>query len=381
MVERGLSQHTVAAYRRDLNRYLEWLAARDIDDIDQVTPADIAAYQADLASGYDDHRPLAVASVARMVVAVRALHTFAVAESLASGNPAVDISPPRLGKRLPKALSIDQVQRLLDGIDRSTPVGLRDAALLELLYGTGARISEITALDVDDVSRVLDDPGWACGWSARATRNGWCRWAVTPGRRWTPGWSVAGPPCRGRRAQRTGTAAQHPGTAAVQAERLGGHPERPPPRINTDVSPHSLRHSFATHLLDGGADVRVVQELLGHVGHHHQIYTEVTVEHLRGLPQRAPRAGLKRSRYNCVLNPGELRGRLNRVAWPPPAAKDRTTPTMHKVAEFIVGHSKLLLVVFGALTAVCGLLTLLVPINFNLADYVPDDSPSTVAIT
>lgn len=294
MVERGLSQNTVAAYRRDLNRYLEWLAARDIDDIDQVTPADIAAYQADLASGYDDHRPLAVASVARMVVAVRALHTFAVAESLASGNPAVDISPPRLGKRLPKALSIDQVQRLLDGIDRSTPVGLRDAALLELLYGTGARISEVIDLDVDDVSRVLDDPELGLRLVGKGNKE-----RMVPlgsyARQALDAWLVRGRPAIVEAAGRSAPAlllntrgqrlSRQSAWAVIRARAAAAG-------INTDVSPHSLRHSFATHLLDGGADIRVVQELLGHASvTTTQIYTEVTVEHLREVYRSAhPRA-------------------------------------------------------------------------------------------
>ena len=294
VVERGLSANTIAAYRRDLNRYLEWLAAHEIDDIDQVTSADIGSYQGDLASGYDDHPPLAVASVARMVVAVRTLHAFAAAEALASGNAAADITPPKPGKRLPKALSIDEVQRLLDGIDRSTPLGLRDAALLELLYGTGARISEVVVLDVDDVARVLADPEIGLRLVGKGNKQrlvplgSYARGALDA-------WLVRGRPAvvaaaghhepalflntRGRRLSRQSAWA----VVRTRAADAG---------IATEVSPHSLRHSFATHLLDGGADVRVVQELLGHASvTTTQIYTEVTVEHLREVYRSAhPRA-------------------------------------------------------------------------------------------
>lgn len=294
VVERGLSANTIAAYRRDLNRYLEWLAARGIDDIDQVTSADIGAYQADLASGYDAHPPLAVASVARMVVAVRTLHAFAAAELLTVSNAAVDITPPKPGKRLPKALPINEVQLLLDGIDRSTPVGLRDAALLELLYGTGARISEVVILDVDDVARVLGDPELGLRLVGKGNKQ-----RLVPlgsyARDALDAWLVRGRPAviaaaghsepalflntRGRRLSRQSAWA----VIRTRAAQAG---------ITTEISPHSLRHSFATHLLDGGADVRVVQELLGHASvTTTQIYTEVTVDHLREVYRSAhPRA-------------------------------------------------------------------------------------------
>lgn len=293
-VERGLSPNTISAYRRDLSRYAEWLTARGVADIEQVHRADISAYQADLTAGYGDHPALAVASVARMLVAVRALHAFATTESWASQNPAADVSPPRPGKRLPKALSVDQVQHLLDAIDRTTPVGLRDAALLELLYGTGARVSEVASLDVDEVSRVLRDPELGLrllgkgnkerlvplGSYARHALDAWLvrgRPALTQtSRRFTPALLVNS---RGDRLSRQSA------WAIIRARAADAG-------ITDEISPHSLRHSFATHLLDGGADIRVVQELLGHASvTTTQIYTEVTVEHLREVYRSAhPRA-------------------------------------------------------------------------------------------
>lgn len=294
VVERGLSANTIAAYRRDLGRYTEWLAARGITSIGEVAPSDVAAYQADLASGYDGRPPLAVASVARMIVAVRALHGFATSEAITTANPAADISPPRLGKRLPKALPIDEVQRLLDAVDRSTPIGLRDAALLELLYGTGARISEVVGLDVDDVSRVLGDPELGLRLLGKGSKE-----RVVPlgsfAREALDAWLVRGRPALVEGARKA-TPALLLNTRGARLSRQSAwailRARAASAGITQEISPHSLRHSFATHLLDGGADVRVVQELLGHASvTTTQIYTEVTVEHLREVYRAAhPRA-------------------------------------------------------------------------------------------
>lgn len=283
-VERGLSANTIAAYRRDLNRYLGWLGSRGVERIDQVVARDIEDYRAWLVAGDDENPPLAMASVARMIVAVRALHGFAAAEQFSASNPADAVSPPRLGKRLPKALSVDDVQRLLDGIDRTTPVGLRDAALLELLYGTGARVSEVVDLDVDDLTRVLSDPElglrlFGKGGKERIVPLGsYARQAVDA-------WLVRGRPALVAEARRA-TPALLVNTRGDRLSRQSAwaiiRSAAQAAGISTEVSPHSLRHSFATHLLDGGADVRVVQELLGHASvTTTQIYTEVTVEHLR----------------------------------------------------------------------------------------------------
>lgn len=293
-VERGLSSNTVAAYRRDLTRYCAWLADRGIEAPDDIHALDVAAYQRDLASGEGGRHPLSPASVARAIVAVRAMHAFWASEHLASGDPAIEISPPAPGRRLPKALSVDEVQRLLDGIDRSTPEGLRDAALLELLYGTGARIGEVVALDVDDLTRVLADPDLGLRLFGKGAKE-----RIVPlgsyARKAVDAWLVRGRPAFARRSA-SATPALLLNTRGARLSRQSAwaivRAGAQAAGITTEVSPHSLRHSFATHLLDGGADVRVVQELLGHASvTTTQIYTEVTVDHLREVFRSAhPRA-------------------------------------------------------------------------------------------
>lgn len=282
-VERGASPHTIAGYRRDLGRYVGFLAERGIIEPRQISESDITDFAAWLRTGDAARVGLAASSVARAVVAVRSLHRFAAEES-GEANPAAGVSPPQQRRRLPKALPIDAVQRLLDSPDRSTPAGLRDAALLELLYGTGARISEVVSLDVDDLRPALADPDAGLrlfgkgrkerlvplGSYARAAVETW----LVRGR---PGWaakSAHGTPAlllgvRGERLSRQSAWQVLQRHAAVAG-------------IAGQVSPHTLRHSYATHLLDGGADVRVVQELLGHASvTTTQLYTLVTVEHLR----------------------------------------------------------------------------------------------------
>lgn len=279
-VERGASPHTVSGYRRDLNRYLGHLESRGITEPGQVTEAEITGFGAVLSEG---ERPLAPSSVARALVAVRGLHRFGASEGLGE-NPAAAISPPKQAKRLPKALDQASVQRLLEAPDTATVDGLRDVALLELLYGTGARISEVLDLDVDDLTPALADPelGLRLFGKGRKERlvplGSYARKAVEA-------WLVRGRPTWAAKATRATPAlllnsrgqrlSRQSAWAVIRrhAEAAG---------ITAEVSPHTLRHSFATHLLDGGADVRVVQELLGHASvTTTQLYTLVTVEHLR----------------------------------------------------------------------------------------------------
>ncbi|HEY3339595.1 MAG TPA: site-specific tyrosine recombinase XerD [Propionicimonas sp.] len=282
-VERGASPNTVAAYRSDLARYVTFLSGRGIDDPAAVTEADVSAFLAALQAPAEG-AALSVASATRSLVAVRSLHAFAAAEGRTAENPAVAVRPPKAGRRLPKALDIAQVQALLDTPDLDTPAGLRDAALLELLYGTGGRISELLDLDVDDVSAVLTDPDAGLrlfgkgrkerlvpvGSYARKALDAW----LVRGRPAFAGASALPSPAlllnsRGQRLSRQSAY----GLLQKAAEAAG---------LGVEISPHTLRHSFATHLLDGGADVRVVQELLGHASvTTTQIYTLVTVEHLR----------------------------------------------------------------------------------------------------
>ncbi|MGA4507699.1 site-specific tyrosine recombinase XerD [Propionibacteriaceae bacterium G1746] len=293
-VERGLSANTLASYRRDLDRYLVWLAGRGIDRLDDVSPADVGAFATALSSGDGLQAPLARSSVGRNVVAVRGFHRFTTSEGITPTDAAAEVSPPRVGTRLPKALRLDQVTALLASPDPTTIEGVRDAALLELLYGTGARISEVCGLDVDEVSRALDDPDAGLRLLGKGRKE-----RIVPLGRYARdavrAWLVRGRPEWQSRAARPGPAlllnsrgnrlSRQSAWAVVQraAERAN---------ITDEVSPHSLRHSYATHLLDGGADIRVVQELLGHSSvTTTQIYTLVTVEHLREVYRSAhPRA-------------------------------------------------------------------------------------------
>ena len=303
-VERGVSRHTAAAYRRDLGRYVDYLAESGVTEPGQVSTALISDYAMRLREGVPDsagegwaERPLSPASVARAVVAVRSLHKFAVAEGVVTDDPALAVTPPRPGRRLPKALSLEQVEAMLAAPETDTELGLRDAALLELLYGTGLRISEAVGLDVDDVARLARVPAGEPAPGLRVLGKGRKERIVPVGsyaRAALDGYLVRARPALARRSTgnpalflnaRGGRLSRQSAWLMLQtmAKRAG---------ITVEVSPHTLRHSFATHLLDGGADVRVVQELLGHASvTTTQIYTLVTVDHLREVYLTAhPRA-------------------------------------------------------------------------------------------
>ncbi|WP_405497425.1 site-specific tyrosine recombinase XerD [Nocardia sp. NBC_00511] len=277
-VERGVARNTLSAYRRDLNRYQAYLAGREVESLARVAESDIAEFMVSLRAGDGEHPALAASSASRALVAVRGLHRFATAEGITDADVAHPVKPPTPARRLPKALPYDQISRLLDaagGAAGDGPRGLRDRALLELLYSTGARISELVGLDVDDVDAaeravVLHGKGGKqrmvpIGRPALAALDAY----LVRGR---PALAVQG---RGNSAlllnHRGGRLSRQSAWQVLQsaAERAG---------IAAQVSPHTLRHSFATHLLDGGADVRVVQELLGHASvTTTQIYTLVTV--------------------------------------------------------------------------------------------------------
>jgi len=296
-VERALAANTLASYRRDLDRYVEWLVAAGVADLADVTARDIAAHVADLRAPAGDAPPLSASSVARAASAVRGLHRFALLEGLTGSDPAREVKPPQLPRRLPKALDVDQVGRLLAVPDAGPggPLDLRDAALLEFLYGTGARISEAVGIAVDDLD--LDArPGMATlhgkggktrlvpmGSYARAALDAYlvrARPALAANGTGSPNVFLN---ARGGPLSR-----QSAWTILRKTAGRAGLPVDGP----SGVSPHTLRHSFATHLLDGGADIRVVQELLGHASvTTTQVYTLVTVEHLREVYATAhPRA-------------------------------------------------------------------------------------------
>lgn len=281
-VERGLSDHTVAAYRRDLMRYAAYLAASGVERLGDVEEARVGAFVEAMRTGDDGGHPLSASSTGRAVVALRGWHRFAVREGRSATDPAAAIRPPAGAKRLPKAIPVEDVDRLLAAASAGpAPTGLRDRALLEVLYGTGARISEAVGLDVDDIDLAEETASvrlFGKGRKERVVPMG--RYAVEAleaylvrARPVIAGAGRGGPALflntRGRRLSRQSA------WAVIQeaAGRAG---------LDAHVSPHTLRHSFATHLLAGGADVRVVQELLGHASvTTTQIYTLVTVQTLR----------------------------------------------------------------------------------------------------
>ncbi len=292
-VERGAARNTLASYRRDLERYTTFLAQRQVVAADQVTETDVSEFLASLREGSGTRQPLSASSAARTIVAVRGFHRFLALEGEAVSDPASAVPPPRPPSRLPKAIPVEDVERLLEAASvGDTALSLRDRALFEVLYGTGARISEAVGLDVDDLDIGAEDQG-----SVRLRGKGDKERLVPIGRyaREAVGaYLVRARPAlaTGGRAgpavflnQRGARLSRQSAWAALQtsARRAGmtGH-----------ISPHTLRHSFATHLLDGGADVRVVQELLGHASvTTTQIYTMVSVQRLREVYAGAhPRA-------------------------------------------------------------------------------------------
>jgi integrase/recombinase XerD len=276
-VERGLSAHTIAAYRRDLGRYREWLVFQGITDTAEVTPAVIDRFIAERASA---EPPPASTSLARLQSSVRGWHRFLAREGIETDDPSGRLRPPKAPRRLPKALTIDQVERLLAAPSAEEPLGIRDRALLELLYATGARVSEAIDLDVDDLSHgeVLRLRGK--GSKERIVPVGsYARTAVDAYlTRVRPGLAA-----KGRASARLFLGARG-APLSRQSAWLVIREAAERAQITAAVSPHTLRHSFATHLLQGGADVRVVQELLGHSSvATTQIYTHVSVDALRDI--------------------------------------------------------------------------------------------------
>ncbi len=285
-----MAANTVLSYRRDLRRYVDHLASLGVSRMSEVTSQTVSSFLARLRAGDGEHPPLSASSAARAVIAVRGLHRFAVQDRLIDADVARGVRPPTPPRRLPKAISVDEVERLLEaaGFD-DTALALRDRALLELLYGTGARISEAVGLDIDDLGRAdaavtLRGKG---GKHRIVPIGSYALHAVDDYLvRARPALAAAG---RGSPRlflnARGGPLSRQSAWAILRsaAEKAG---------LAAAVSPHTLRHSFATHLLDGGADVRVVQELLGHASvTTTQVYTLVTVDRLREVYATAhPRA-------------------------------------------------------------------------------------------
>lgn len=287
-VERGRAANTLAAYRRDLQAYEAWLRSRGVA-VGQVDEGDVATYVAHLRG-----TRRAPATVARALVAVRSFHRFLVDEGKSSADPTGDVGSPKIPQGLPKALSEEEVASLLGAVVGEHPTGRRDRAILELLYGTGMRISELVGLSLGDLAldegvvRVFGKGAKErlvpFGRYARAALGAWLsasgRGAMVPAR-----WARRGDAealflnTRGGRLSRQGAW----GMVRRYAARIG---------LGDRLTPHVLRHSCATHMLDHGADIRVVQELLGHASiATTQVYTRVSTERLRSVYESAhPRA-------------------------------------------------------------------------------------------
>ena len=291
VVERGLAENSVKSYRRDLRRYLGYLDRVGVCDLDQVTEQTVSGFLVSLREGDSEHPPLSATSAGRSVVAVRGFHRFAVKDGLARIDPSAAVRPPTPAKRLPKAISLGDVEKLLEAAGApGTALALRDRALLEVLYGTGARISEAVGMDLDDLELDPDDPAA----SSVLLRGKGSKERIVPVGRFARD-AVQAYVVRGRPALLatggTGSASERAGALFLNAR--GGRLSRQSAwavivkaaeraGVTSEVSPHTLRHSFATHLLEGGADVRVVQELLGHASvTTTQVYTLVTVDSLR----------------------------------------------------------------------------------------------------
>lgn len=285
-IERGLAANTVQAYRRDLGVYSELLAARGILTPSSIMAGDVTAFALELRTRAE--RPLSASSTARMLSSVRSWHRFLLDESLVEVDVAAEVTPPKQSMRLPKAISIEQMASVLAATEGDDSKSLRDRALLELLYATGARVSEAVALNVDDlvdgdIIRLFGKGGKQrivpVGRFARAAIEAYLvrsRPAFSARGAATPALFLG---ARGQRVSRQNAWLIIRATAAKAG-------------LDVEISPHTFRHSFATHLLAGGADVRVVQELLGHSSvATTQIYTMVTADTLRDMYTTAhPRA-------------------------------------------------------------------------------------------
>jgi integrase/recombinase XerD len=280
-IEKGLASNTISAYRLDIEKFFHYLSTNQLS-LEQVTPEHLSSYVAWLRGMENTEFKIGESSIARNIISIRSYFTY-LAKEHKFNNPSSNFKPPKIGKRLPKALTIDQVMSMLN-IVGSDLISSRDKALVELLYATGARVSELINLNTLDISTVDTEVGTTTtvklkgkGGKERVVPIG--SYAVAA----VNDYLVRSRPTllkvstqkalflnqRGGRLSRQSAW----NLVANTAERAG---------LSDQVTPHSMRHSFATHLLDGGADIRVVQELLGHSSvTTTQIYTLITIDHLR----------------------------------------------------------------------------------------------------
>ena len=281
--ERGLSANTVSAYRRDLGTWARFCTETGLDP-GRIDPDDLTEYLSRLRAGETPASgPLADSSIARMLVSVRSLYRFLAREGLIDHDPTAKVGSPKRGRPIPKAISLEDVERLIDSPAEDL-LGRRDRAILETLYGAGLRISELVGLDVDDVDLGEGSVLVRVGKGSKGRRVPLGRAA----RRAVGAYLSGSRPELLSRARSTPAARgalflnARGGRLSRQGcwKLLKGHAERA--GLETRVSPHTLRHSFATHMLDGGADIRVVQELLGHASlATTQVYTLVSDARLR----------------------------------------------------------------------------------------------------
>lgn len=285
-VERGLAQSTVDAYASDLRRYLDWLEARGVHGPAAVTRQDVEDYVADLDGAGESGR-----SKARRLASIHAFHRFALAQQAVASDVAATVKAPKGAGTLPDVLTVDEVARLLEAVPQPGGAGVagvedavlvRDRALLELMYATGARVSEIVGADIDDMDfdehvirvtgkgskqRLVPVGGYAC----QALRRYLDEARPVLGRRKRSGSAERRALFLNKRGCRL---SRQSVWEVVKAAGERAHIAKP-------LHPHTLRHSFATHLIQGGADVRTVQELLGHASvTTTQIYTHVSPESL-----------------------------------------------------------------------------------------------------
>jgi integrase/recombinase XerD len=280
-IEKGLASNTISAYRLDIEKFFHYLSTNQLS-LEQVTPEQLSFYVAWLRGMENTEFKIGESSIARNIISIRSYFTY-LAKEHKFNNPSSNFKPPKIGKRLPKALTIDQIMSMLN-IAGTDLISSRDKALVELLYATGARVSELINLNVLDISTADTQAGATTtvklkgkGGKERVVPIG--SFAVAA----VNDYLVRSRPTllkvstqkalflnqRGGRLSRQSAW----NLVAKAAERAG---------LSDQVTPHSMRHSFATHLLDGGADIRVVQELLGHSSvTTTQIYTLITIDHLR----------------------------------------------------------------------------------------------------
>jgi integrase/recombinase XerD len=288
-VERGLSRNTLESYERDVTQYLDFIHKAGVVSLEQSTKADITRYLLEL-----KNLNRASATVSRTMVSIRSFYQFMVREHFLDQDPSLHMETPKIDKRLPKVLSINEVERLLEAPEQSTPHGMRDKAMLETLYATGIRVSELISLDISSANLSMG--------FIRCTGKGSKERIIPLGRiasKWLEGYIHT---------MRTKLMKQSKSEQALFVNHLGTRLTRQgfwkiikkyarDAAIHKEITPHTLRHSFATHLLENGADLRAVQEMLGHADiSTTQIYTHVTKSRMKEVyDQTHPRAKMDRT--------------------------------------------------------------------------------------